>query len=64
MMLNAANAIMARVAAGEEVWPYELFLSDPRGEGARGYFGPDEGDRLVDVLKRIATALNVDLDDQ
>jgi DNA-binding XRE family transcriptional regulator len=83
-----ANAIMARVAAGEEVWPYELVkeLSDTESRirtfrtyrkmtvselaEAAGISQPylseiETGKKTgsVDVLKRIATALKVDLDD-
>ncbi len=83
-----ADAIMARVAAGEETWPYEfvkeLTESDSRIRSFRNYRGLtiselaaaagisqpylseiETGKKTgsVDVLKRIASALNVDLDD-
>lgn len=83
-----AEAIMARVAAGEETWPYELIKelaeTDSRIRTYRTYrkmtvselaeaagisqpylseieTGKKTGS--VDVLKRIAKALRVDLDD-
>ncbi|KQS72279.1 transcriptional regulator [Rhizobium sp. Leaf371] len=83
-----ANAIMVRIAAGEETWPYELvkelFDTDSRVRTFREYrktttaelaaaAGIAEQDLSdiesnkktgsVDVLKRIARALKVDLDD-
>jgi DNA-binding XRE family transcriptional regulator len=83
-----ADAVMARIAAGEETWPaefvYELLESDSRIRSYRTYrkMSPAElaqaaglseaefteietGKKTgsVDVLKRIASALNVDLDD-
>nr|WP_299497603.1 helix-turn-helix transcriptional regulator [uncultured Rhizobium sp.] len=83
-----ADAILARIAAGEETWPaelvYELWETDSQIRTFRKYRGltaaelaeaagmsePDvydleNGKRTgdVDVLKRIATALKVDLDD-
>ncbi|MCO5730986.1 helix-turn-helix domain-containing protein [Rhizobium sp. SSA_523] len=83
-----AEAIMARVRAGEETWPaalvYELWETDSRIRTYRTYrkmsvselaeaagisqpylseieSGKKTGS--VEVLKRIARALNVDLDD-
>lgn len=83
-----ADAIMARVAAGEETWPHEFVMelseTDSRIRSFRTYrkmtvselaeaagisqpylseieSGKKTGS--VDVLKRIATALKVDLDD-
>jgi DNA-binding XRE family transcriptional regulator len=83
-----AEAIMARVNAGEETWPHELVVelceTDSRIRTYRKYRGMtvtelaaaaeisqphlsdiENGKKTgsVDVLKRIATALKVDLDD-
>jgi DNA-binding XRE family transcriptional regulator len=83
-----ADAIRARIAAGEETWPaelvYELWETDSRirtfrkyreltiselAEAAgisQPYLSEIENGKKtgsVDVLKRIATALKVDLDD-
>lgn len=83
-----ADAIMARVAAGEETWPLELAMelseTDSRIRTFRTYRKLSVSDLAsaagisqpylseiesgkktgsVDVLKRIATALKVDLDD-
>jgi DNA-binding XRE family transcriptional regulator len=83
-----ANAIMARVAAGEETWPHELVrelmetdsrirtyrtyrsLSVSELAEAAGISQPylseiETGKKTgsVDVLKRIAAVLKVDLDD-
>jgi ribosome-binding protein aMBF1 (putative translation factor) len=83
-----ADAIKARIAAGEETWPaelvYELFETDSRIRTFRKYRGMsmteladaagisqpylseiESGKKTgsVDVLKRIANALKVDLDD-
>ncbi|MEQ8479526.1 MAG: helix-turn-helix transcriptional regulator [Hoeflea sp.] len=83
-----AQAIMARVAAGEETFPHELVVelsqTDSRIRTYRKYRGMtgselaaaagisqphlsdiENGKKAgsVDVLKRIATALRVDLDD-
>lgn len=83
-----AEAIMARIQAGEETWPaelvYELLETDSRIRTFRKYRGLtiselaeaagisqpylseiENGKKTgaVDVLKRIATALKVDLDD-
>lgn len=83
-----AQAVLARVQAGEETWPaelvYELWETDSRIRTFRKYRGMtmtelataagisqphlsdiENGKKTgsVDVLKRIATALKVDLDD-
>ena len=83
-----AEAIMARIRAGEETWPaelvYELMETNSRIRTFRKYRGmtmielakaaaisqPHLSDiennkkaGSVDVIKRIAAALNVDLDD-
>jgi len=83
-----ANAVMARIRAGEETWPAdlvrELMETDSRIRTYRKYRGMTGTDLAsaagisqphlsdiengkkagsVDVLKRIATALRVDLDD-
>jgi DNA-binding XRE family transcriptional regulator len=83
-----ANAIMARIAAGEETWPMEIVVAKANGENpirvyrkyrgmtvselaaAAGISQPylsdiESGKKTgsVDVLKRIAIALRVDLDD-
>ncbi len=83
-----AQAIMARIAAGEETWPLDVVEAKARGENAvriyrtyRGlsvselaeaagisqpYLSEIEKGRKtgsVDVLKRIAAALRVDLED-
>jgi DNA-binding XRE family transcriptional regulator len=83
-----AQAVLARVQAGEETWPaelvYELWETDSRIRTFRKYRGMtmtelakaagisqphlsdiENGKKTgsVDVLKRIATALRVDLDD-
>lgn len=83
-----ADAIMARIAAGEETWPLEfvkeLTETDSRIRSFRNYRGMtiselagaagisqpylseiENGKKTgsVDVLKRIAKALKVDLDD-
>lgn len=83
-----ADAIMARVAAGEETWPHQLIMelseTDSRIRTYRTYRGMtvselaaaagisqpylseiETGKKTgsVDVLKRIATVLKVDLDD-
>lgn len=83
-----ANAVMARIAAGEETWPMEIVEARVRGENpvrvfrayrkltvselaaAAGISQPylsdiENGKKTgsVAVLKRIATALKVDLDD-
>ncbi len=83
-----AQAIMARVRAGEETFPHELIVelaqTDSRVRTYRKYRGLSMTDLAqaagisqpylsdiengkkagsVDVLKRIATALRVDLDD-
>ncbi|RYE66133.1 MAG: XRE family transcriptional regulator [Rhizobiaceae bacterium] len=83
-----ADAIMARVAAGEETWPHalvkELSETDSRVRTYRTYrkmtvselanavciseaqlsqIELDNESGTVDVLKRIAAALQVDLDD-
>ncbi|MCD2177403.1 helix-turn-helix domain-containing protein [Rhizobium sp. C1] len=83
-----AQAVLARVQAGEETWPselvYELWETDSRIRTFRKYRGMtmtelataagisqphlsdiENGKKTgsVDVLKRIAVALKVDLDD-
>lgn len=83
-----ANAIMARIAAGEETWPMDIVVAKANGENpirvyrkyrgmtvtelaaAAGISQPylsdiESGKKTgsVDVLKRIAIALRVDLDD-
>jgi DNA-binding XRE family transcriptional regulator len=83
-----ANAILARINAGEETWPaelvYELMETDSRIRTFRKYRGMtmtalaeaagisqpylsdiETGKKTgsVDVLKKIAVALKVDLDD-
>ena len=83
-----ANAIMAKIAAGEETWPMEIVVAKANGENpirvyrkyrgmtitelatAAGISQPHLSDietgkktGSVDVLKRIAVALKVDLDD-
>ena len=83
-----AQAIMARIAAGEETWPLDVVEAKARGENAvriyRTYRGLsvselaeaagisqpylseiEKGKKTgsVDVLKRIAAALRVDLED-
>lgn len=83
-----ADAIMARIRAGEETWPaelvYELWETNSRIRTFRKYRGMtmkelakaadisqphlsdiENGKKTgsVDVLKRIAAALRVDLDD-
>jgi DNA-binding XRE family transcriptional regulator len=83
-----ADAIMARIAAGEETWPLELVMelseTDSRIRTFRTYRKLSVSDLAaaagisqpylseiesgkktgsVDVLKRIAAALKVDLDD-
>lgn len=83
-----ANAIMARIKAGEETWPHELVVelsqTDSRIRTYRKYRGLSMTELAqaasisqpylsdienakkagsVDVLKRIAVALRVDLDD-
>ncbi len=83
-----AQAIMARIAAGEETWPYELVVelmsTDSRIRTYRTYRGMSVSELAaaagisqpylseiengrktgsVDVLKRIAAALRVELDD-
>jgi DNA-binding XRE family transcriptional regulator len=83
-----ADAIMARIAAGEETWPLafvkELTETDSRIRSFRNYRGMtiselagaagisqpylseiENGKKTgsIDVLKRIAKALKVDLDD-
>jgi DNA-binding XRE family transcriptional regulator len=83
-----ANAIMAKIAAGEETWPLEIVEAKMSGENptrvyrkyrgmtmaelaeAAGISQPylseiENGKKTgaVDVLKRIAVALRVDLDD-
>jgi DNA-binding XRE family transcriptional regulator len=83
-----ANAVMARIAAGEETWPMEIIEAKMNGEHpirvyrkyrgmtmvelakAAGISQPHLSDiengkktGSVDVLKRIAVALKVDLDD-
>ena len=83
-----ANAIMARIAAGEETWPHELVVelmsTTSRVRTYRTYRGMSVSDLAeaagisqpylseiesgkkkgsVGVLKRIAAALRVDLDD-
>lgn len=83
-----AQAIMARIAAGEETWPHELvmelFETTSRVRTFRTYRGMTVSDLAaaagisqpylseietgkktgsVDVLKRIAAALRVDLED-
>jgi DNA-binding XRE family transcriptional regulator len=83
-----AQAVLARVQAGEETWPaelvYELWETDSRIRTFRKYRGMtmtelakaagisqphlsdiENGKKTgsVDVLKRIATALRVNLDD-
>jgi len=83
-----ANAIMARIKAGEETWPHELVVelmqTDSRVRTYRKYRGLsmtelaqaagisqpylsdiENGKKAgsVDVLKRIAASLRVDLDD-
>lgn len=83
-----AEAIMARIAAGEETWPLEFVMelteSDSRIRSFRTYRKMTVSDLAtaagisqpylseieagkktgsVDVLKRIAAALKVDLDD-
>jgi DNA-binding XRE family transcriptional regulator len=83
-----ADAIRARIAAGEETWPaelvYELWETDSRIRTFRKYRGMTVTDLAeaagisqpylseiengkktgtVDVLKRIATVLKLDLDD-
>ena len=84
----AANAVMVRIAAGEETWPMEIIEAKMNGEPpirvyrkyrgmtmvelakAAGISQPHLSDiengkktGSVDVLKRIAVALKVDLDD-
>lgn len=83
-----AQAVVARMAAGEETWPHELVVelmsTDSRIRTYRTYRGMsvsalaeaagisqpylseiESGKKKgsVDVLKRIATALRVELDD-
>ncbi len=83
-----AQAVLARIQAGEETWPaelvYELWETDSRIRTFRKYRGMtmtelataagisqphlsdiENGKKTgsVDVLKRIAVALKVDLDD-
>lgn len=83
-----AQAIMARIAAGEETWPHELVVelmsTDSRIRTYRTYRGMSVSELAaaagisqpylseiengrktgsVDVLKRIAAALRVELDD-
>lgn len=83
-----ANAVMVRIAAGEETWPMEIIEAKMNGEHpirvyrkyrgmtmvelakAAGISQPHLSDiengkktGSVDVLKRIAVALKVDLDD-
>lgn len=83
-----AQAIMARIAAGEETWPLHVVEAKARGDNPvrvyRTYRGMSASELAeaasisqpylseiesgkkkgsVDVLKRIATALRVELDD-
>lgn len=83
-----AEAIMARINAGEETWPLELVEARASGENSVRVFRKYRGMTMtqlaeaagisqpylsdiengkktgsVDVLKRIAVALKVDLDD-
>ena len=83
-----AEAILARIEAGEETWPMEVVAARAKGENSVSVFRKYRGLSVtelaqaagisqpylseiekgrktgsVDVLKRLATALRVDLDD-